>query len=76
MMMGFGLLGFFLTLVLLIGLIAGAVFLVRGLSPGLNQSSTAEMPTGGSAKQILDERFARGEISQPEYEDMKENLTT
>ncbi len=74
MMMGFGLLGFFLILVLLIGLIAGAVFLLRGLSPGLNQSSSGEISTGESAKQILDERYARGEISKPEYEDIKENL--
>ncbi len=74
MMMGFGLLGLFLMLLFWIGLIAGAIILVRALFPGVNQAPPTERSVAGSASQILDERYARGEISRAEYEDMKQNL--
>ncbi len=72
--MGFGVLGLVLTLLLLIGLTAGAVIVIRALFPGANQSRSTEMSAGGNARQILDERYARGEISRAEYENMKEDL--
>ncbi len=71
MMMGFGLLGTFLMLILWIGLIAGAVLVIRALFPGANQSPPTERL---SARQILDERYARGEVSRAEYEGMKEDI--
>jgi len=74
MMLGFGFLGFFLMLLLWIGLIAGAIFLVRALFPGVNQAPPTERFVDGNARQILDERYARGEISRAEYEDMKQDL--
>ncbi len=75
MMMGFGFLGLFLMLLLWIGLIGGAVFLVRALFPAGNQSTPTSGPAGGSARQLLDERYARGEISRAEYEGMKEDIS-
>ncbi len=75
MMMGFGFIGLFLMLLLWIGLIAGAVFLVRALFPAGNESTPTSKRTGGSARQILDERYSRGEISRAEYEGMKEDIS-
>ncbi|GMR10820.1 MAG: hypothetical protein BMS9Abin28_1644 [Anaerolineae bacterium] len=72
--MGFGVLGLVLMLLLWVGLIAGAVLLVRALFPGANPSQPIARLTGGSARQTLDERYARGEISRAEYEAIKEDL--
>ncbi len=74
-MMGCGLLGLFMMLLVWIGLIAGAVFLVRALFPGVNQSPPTRRSAGGSARQILDERYTRGEISRAEYEGMTEDIS-
>jgi len=59
---GFGIpgLGMILIWVLIIGL---AVLLVRAVAGGSSASGGDK-----SARQILDERFARGEIDQREYE--------
>jgi putative membrane protein len=68
-MMGFGMIGgmllFWIVLVVL------AVLLVRGLfqnnrSNGINQSA--------SARQILDQRYARGEINQEQYRLMLKDI--
>ena len=50
----------------LIGLV---VVLVRGLAGGFAGSGGAK-----SARQLLDERFARGEIDQKEYEERRRLL--
>ena len=62
---GFGIpgLGMILIWVLIIGL---AVLLVRAVAGGSSGSGSAK-----SARQILDERFARGEIDQREYEERR-----
>ena len=65
--MGFGLL---LMIAFWAGLIALGVWLVRGLFPHANQPP----PVAGlelSARDILDRRFARGEISPKEYDVMR-----
>ena len=54
----------FLTLIVI-----GIVMLVRGPSPG--PESRREGPSAG---QILDERFARGEIDEDEYQSRKRAL--
>ena len=67
---GFGVPGFGMILVwvLIIGLV---VVLVRAVAGGASGSS----PDGGKrARQILDERFARGEIDQREYEEKRRLL--
>jgi uncharacterized membrane protein len=65
--MGLGLLA---MIIIWGGLIALGVWLVRGLFPGIGQPP----PAAGhdlSAREILDRRFARGEIGPEEYELMK-----
>lgn len=74
--MGFGLVGLILMALFWIGLVAGAVFLVRALFPTVNQQTPDERRSGANARQILDERYARGEMDRSEYEAMKEDLST
>ena len=73
-MMGFGFLGLIFMLLFWVGLIVGAIFLMRALFPGSSQGSSGTQEPGGSAKRILDERYARGEITRAEYEAIKEDL--
>jgi len=70
MMMGYGFLGMLLFWgVLLLLLVGGAVLLLRQ-TPGA-RSTGEQRPT---ARQILDERFARGEISREEYDAIRARL--
>jgi uncharacterized membrane protein len=71
MMMGFGFLGMFLFWgALLALLIGGAALLLRQMAgtrlPSQQQETTA--------RQILDERLARGEITQEEYEAIRAQI--
>lgn len=67
---GFGMMLFSL---LFLGLIVvGVVFVVRSFSDG---GRTAHHPGGSRALDILDERFARGEIDKTEYEERRRALT-
>ena len=56
-------------------LIASGVWLVRALFPSAGQPPAP--PTGRdlSAREILDRRFARGEISREEYDLMRETIS-
>ena len=70
-MMGFGLLW-------IVFLVVGSLFFVRegsGLQAlfGTKQSSWQEK-TNTSAKDILDQRYASGEITPDQYQAMKQNL--
>jgi putative membrane protein len=57
---------------LFLGLIVvGTVFVVRSLSDG---GRTTHRHGGSRALDILDERFARGEINQSEYEERRRIL--
>jgi putative membrane protein len=71
MMMGFGFLGMLLLWgVLLAVLVAGGVLVFRqtgGWSTGTGQ----RQPT---ARQVLDERFARGEIGREEHEAIRAQI--
>lgn len=68
-MMGFGVIGVVLLVGLLILLIVGAVVIAMLVS-GRDDKSSAR----GSAREILDERYARGEIDREEYERMRAEL--
>lgn len=63
MMMGFGMMGGMLVFWVII--IVLAVLLVKGL---FNSNDTRPRDNVSSAKQILDERYARGEITQDQYQ--------
>lgn len=71
---GIGVMGFpgplFMVLIWL-GIIALAFWLVIKLFP----STTSNLsPKNISAQEMLDQRYAKGEISQGEYKEMKETL--
>ncbi len=72
--MGFGAVGLLLMFLLWGGLIVGAIWLVRGLFPSPGQQGP---PVGQdlSAREILDRRYARGEINREEYDLMKEAIS-
>ncbi len=72
--MGFGLVGI-LVMVLFWGLlIFGAVWLVRSLFPSGGGSVSLSRGDRASAREILDLRYARGEIDREQYEAMKKDL--
>lgn len=70
-MMGFGFLGMFLFWGVSLALvIVGAVLVFRQTTDARSESGQRQ-PT---ARQVLDERFARGEISQEEYDKIRTHI--
>lgn len=70
--MGFGIFWVFFMLLFWIILILGAVWLVRAVFGNGRPRSTSNEPQ--SAREILDQRYARGEITREQYEIMKEDI--
>lgn len=66
---GFGGVGMILFWIVIIGAV---VVLVRALAGG--QWGGGQISGGRSARQVLDERFARGEIDRDEYEEKRRLL--
>jgi putative membrane protein len=66
---GFGGVGMILFWIVIIGAV---VLLVRALTGG--QWGGGQAVGGRSARQLLDERFARGEIERDEYEEKRRLL--
>ena len=73
--MGLGLFGVLLMILFWGGLVALAVWLVRGLFPSANRPPASLRDRSLSAGQILDLRFARGEINREEYDLMRETIS-
>lgn len=69
-MMGFG--GFGMILFWII-VIVGIVWLVQALG-GSNFRFPTQSKNENSAREILDQRYARGELDREEYENMKKDL--
>jgi len=69
-MMGFGLLMMFGSLLVVVGLVALAVWAVIYFT-GSGHSHGTRDP---QARQILDQRYARGEISDDDYKRMRREL--
>ncbi len=67
---GFGMM--FMSLLFLALIVVGVVLVVRSFSHG---GQTPPQREGSRALDILDERFARGEIDQQEYEERRRALT-
>lgn len=65
MMLGLGFVGMLLLWITLGGL---AILLVRYLF------ANSERNSGSSARDLLDERYARGDISRDEYEQVRRDL--
>ena len=71
--MGLGLLGLLLMIVFWAGLILLAIWGVKVLFSG-GTSTYSPVGTGAPARQILDQRYARGEITHDQYDLMKKDL--
>ena len=75
MMHGFGI-GGFLGMILVWGLlIAGSIWLIRVLFSGGYDKPMRGFDRKNEAIEILNKRYARGELSREEYELMKKDLT-
>jgi putative membrane protein len=75
-MMGWGMgLGLLFMVVFWGALIGLAVWLIRALFPSAGQPPARPTERDVDARDILDRRLARGEISQEEYELMRETLS-
>jgi putative membrane protein len=74
---GFGWIGMILNLIITVGVIVGVillvVWLVRRFS-GNSTSSILQTGSGQSAKEIAQARYARGEISRDEYQNILADL--
>lgn len=70
---GFGLVGL-LMLVFWGGLILLVVLALRGLFTSGGAHPAAGPSVASNARQILDERYARGEIDREKYEEMRSDL--
>lgn len=77
MMIGFSLLSILLV-VGAIALVIGAIAYVGGWRPqfaqGLPRGNAAGRDSSNNAQEILDERYARGEITRDEYQRMQQDL--
>lgn len=70
---GFGIPGFGMILFWVV-IIVAVVALVRLLTGGFQGRAGGFQGRGTSARQLLDERFARGEIDRQEYEEKRRLL--
>jgi uncharacterized membrane protein len=73
--MGFSLLGVLLMLLLWVGLIALAVWLLGALFPRESRRKRLQNGHDLSGQEILDMRYARGEITREQYQLMREDLS-
>jgi uncharacterized membrane protein len=67
MFMGFG----FILILLVIGLV---VFVIGWLFLVAENRNERKIPGSQSAIEILEQRFVRGEIGKPEFEEIREEL--
>ena len=69
---GYGLIHMIVWLVILVAIIAGVVWLVRSIAaPGAHQLP----PPRSAGLDVLEERYARGEINREEYLQKKRDIT-
>jgi putative membrane protein len=84
--MGYGGYGLLITAVLWIGLIVLGIWLLAKLFPGVSNAGSRGSRDEGNdlpravraetAMQILQKRYARGELTKEEYETMRHDLST
>lgn len=73
--MGFGILSLVLMILFWAGMIALAIWLIRVLFPSTTWPPVATSDRSPRARELLDRRFARGEISREEYDLIRERIT-
>ncbi len=69
MMGGFGLIGLLFNALIVVGIVVLAVWAVRRFSAPADHGSA-----GQSAREILQVRYARGEITREQYQEMLKDL--
>ncbi|MEJ2711049.1 MAG: SHOCT domain-containing protein [Anaerolineales bacterium] len=72
--MGFGIFGLILTILFWGALIFLAVWLVQSLFGNRRQTQPPAAHREPTPREILDQRYARGEITREQYELMKKDL--
>ena len=72
---GFGPVGWIFMILFWVVLIVGAVWLTRSVFSGWTNQQTRRTEPDLDAREILDRRYARGEIDRDEYELMKKDLS-
>lgn len=71
-----GLIGLLFNIAILVGLILLVVWAVRKFTGSSSRSSQFISPTqSSSAREILDRRYARGELTRDEYQTMLHDMT-
>ncbi len=73
--LGMGVGGGVLMVLFWVVLIVGAVWLARGLFPNGQQPPASSSQSEPSADEILKQRYARGELSKEQYEQMRRDLS-
>jgi len=73
--MGFGGIGLIVMILFWGGFIIGGVWLVKTIFSSDQQKNTGmEILSQASPREILNQRYARGEITREQYETMKQDL--
>ena len=72
--LGFGILGIIFMVVFWGGLIGIGIWLVKSLFAGSQCFSSTPLGVELTTSRILDQRYARGEITREQYELMKTDL--
>lgn len=72
---GMGLGGGVVMVLFWVVVIVGAVWLARGVFSGGQQPPVSSARTDASADEILKQRYARGEITKEQYEQMHRDLS-
>jgi putative membrane protein len=68
---GYGLIHMVVWIVILIAIIVGVIWLVRSLASG---GGGAALPRRSPGLEVLEERYARGEINRDEYLEKKKDI--
>ena len=75
---GFGLFGglisFIFNIVLIIGVVLLVIWAIKKFSPGSSNTPWAQNPQSQSPKEILKIRYARGEITREQFQQMLSDL--
>ncbi len=69
-MMGYGLIGLLFNLLILVGIVVLIVWAVRRFTAGSDSGSRGQSP-----REIVQARYARGEITREQYQEMLKDLS-
>ncbi|TFH35084.1 MAG: hypothetical protein E4G99_08105 [Anaerolineales bacterium] len=73
--MGFGILGLLLMVLFWGSIILGAVWLLKAVfQTGKQTTASTRMGPGQNAREILDHRYAQGELTREQYELIRQDL--